>query len=226
MRKRFREEQEMEKEALEKLIKSRRSIRKWTKREVADELLAEAVEWASWAPNGGNMQGWRFVAVKNRVLIEAMADAVQAVADQIAAWPEGAQWPREIERVRSNSAFFRTAPVLIAVFTQQYVSAADRILLAREAFDPEAKRILAFRRSAPTALQGAAAAVATLLLALHRQGVGAVWLGGPLIAKDRLEALLAAPADRDLICLVAAGYPAESPQVGRRPLAEILEFIR
>ena len=52
------------------------------------------------------------------------------------------------------------------------------------------------------------------------------WLGGPLIAKDRLEALLAAPADRDLICLVAAGYPAESPQVGRRPLAEILEFIR
>ena len=73
----------MESETLEKLIKSRRSVRKWTEGEVPEEVLTRAVEWAAWAPNGGNRQGWRFVVVKNRGLIAAMADAVQAVADQI-----------------------------------------------------------------------------------------------------------------------------------------------
>ena len=216
----------MEKETLEKLIKSRRSIRKWTPQEVPEDVLTRAVEWATWAPNGGNMQGWRFVMVKNKDLIRTMADAVQTVADRISAWPEGAAWPQEVERVRKNAAYFRHAPVLLAVFVAQYVSAADRILLAREAFDPEAKRILAFRRSAPTAVQSAAAAVATLLLALHEQGLGTVWLGAPLIAKDRLEALLKAPAQMSLTSLVAVGYPAETPVVGRKPLAEIFEVIR
>jgi nitroreductase len=222
----FREAGTMENEALEKLIKSRRSIRKWTAQEVSEELLTRAVEWASWAPNGGNMQGWRFVVVKNRDLIEAMADAVQAVADRIAAWPEGNVWPKEVERVRRHAAYFRHAPAIIALLMAQYVSAADRILLAREAFDPEAKRILAFRRSAPTAVQSAAAAVATLLLALHQQQLGAVWLGAPLIAKDSLEALLKAPAGMSLASLVAAGYPAEAPVIERKPLDEILEVIR
>lgn len=216
----------MESEALEKLIKSRRSVRQWTEREVPEEVLTRAVEWAAWAPNGGNRQVWRFVVVKNRGLIAAMADAVQAVADRIAAWPEGAAWPREAEQVRSHSAYFRHAPALIATLMGRYVSAADRILMAREPLDPEAGRILAFRRSAPTAVQSAAAAVTTLLLALHQQGLGAVWLGAPLIAKERLEELLKAPAGMGLVALVAAGYPAEVPVAVRKPLGEILEVIR
>jgi len=44
---------------LEKLIKGRRSIRQWKKQEVPEEMLKKAVELATWAPNGGNYQGWR-----------------------------------------------------------------------------------------------------------------------------------------------------------------------
>ena len=216
----------MDGEALAAVIKARRSIRKWKEQPVPEELVKAAVALATWAPNGGNYQGWRFVVVTNRGVIGQMADAVQAVADRISAWPEAAAWPAEVERARKHSSFFRNAPVCIGVFIKKYVSAMDKLLHAREETDGEAQRILSHRRSAPTAIQSAAAAVTTLLLAFQSQGLGAVWLGAPLIAKPELEALLKAPPEASLVCLVAAGYPDESPQRERRPVEEVLEFIR
>ncbi len=216
----------MELQDLEKLVRERRTIRQRKKQEVPENVLKRAVESAVWAPNGGNYQGWRFVAVKNREVIVKMADAVQATADKIASWPESLHWKGEMERYRANSSFFRNAPVCIAVFATQYISVMDRPLLARESFDPEAKEIMAFRRSAPTAIQSAAAGVTTMLLALHQMGLGAVWLGAPLMAKKEIESILKVSKDLSLVCLVAAGYPDEFPKKDRNPVDQVLEFIR
>jgi nitroreductase len=134
----------MDIQELEKIIKGRRSIRRWKSQDVPDELLRRAVELATWAPNGGNFQGWRFVVVKNRQAIENMANAVQSVADEIASWPESAAWPEEMERARKNAAYFRNAPVCIAAFVGRYQSPIDKALEVRGPSDPEAGR------SAPT----------------------------------------------------------------------------
>jgi nitroreductase len=213
-------------EILEKLVKERRSVRQWQKKEVPDELIRKGIELAAWAPNGGNYQGWRFVAVKNPATITAMADAVQAAGDRIASWPESDGWREDMERFRKNSSFFRNAPVVIAPFISQYKSVMDRTLLAREAFDAEAKEMLAMRRFAPTAIQSASAAVTTLLLTFHAMGLGAVWLGAPLMGKKKIEAILKVPSELELTCLVAAGYPAETPQKTRKQVDEVLEFVR
>ena len=215
----------MELQVLEKLVKGRRSVRQWKKGEVPDELLKKAVELATWAPNGGNFQGWHFIIVKNKEIIVKMADAVQSISDRIAGWPEAKEWQGDVDRYRKNASFFRNAPVVIAAFTGEYQSVMDRVLLARESFDPEAKRVLAFRRSSPTAIQSAAAAVTTMLLAFHQMGLGAVWLGAPLMAKREIETLLKVTSNLSLICLVATGYPDESPQKDRKPVDEVLEFI-
>ena len=216
----------MEMQALETLIRTRRSVRQWKKQDVPDDVLKKAVELATWAPNGGNFQGWRFVVVKNPALIGKMANAVQSVADKVAGWPIEAQWKEEIVRHQKKSSFFKEAPVCIAVFVNKYESVMDKVLIARESLDPEAKKILVFRRSAPTSLQSVAAAVTTMLLVLHNAGLGAVWLGNPLIAKKEIESMLKVPADLNLVSLVAMGYPAESPQKDRRPVDEVMEFIR
>jgi nitroreductase len=68
--------------------------------------------------------------------------------------------------------------------------------------------------------------VTTMLLAFHQMGLGAVWLVGPLMARKEVETILNVPARLNLVCLVAVGYPDESPQKGRRPVDEVLEFIR
>ena len=216
----------MDIQALEKLIKGRRSVRQWRKQNVPDDVLKKAVELATWAPNGGNFQGWRFVVVKNPAVIEKMANSVQSVADKVASWPEGAPWKEEMGRVQKNSSYFGNAPVCIGVFVTKYESVMDKVLTARESFDQEAKEILSFRRSAPTAIQSAAAAATTLLLVLHNMGLGAVWLAAPLSAKKQIESILKVPADMNLVCLVAVGYPDESPKKDRKPVEEVLEFIR
>jgi len=216
----------MNTEELEKLIKERRSIRKWKEKEVSDELLKKAVELATWAPNGGNYQGWHFIVVKNKEVIEKMADAVQSVADKIASWPEAVSWQEDVHRYQKNASFFRKAPSCIGVFSGVYQSPLDKVLIARESFDREAKEILGFRKSAPTAVQSAAAAVTTMLLVFHHMGLGAVWLVSPIQAKKEIEAILNVPSNTDLICLIAVGYPDESPQKDRKPVDQVLEFIR
>ncbi len=212
-------------EALEKLIRGRRSIRKWKRDEVSDELLKKAVELATWAPNGGNFQGWHFIIVKNKEVIEKMANAVQSVIDKIASWPEAKSWQEDILRFQKNASFFRNAPVCIGVFTSEYQGVMDKVLIVRESFDHEAKEILGFRRSAPTAIQSTAAAVTTMLLVFQQMGLGVVWLGAPLMAKKEIETLLNVPPNLSLVCLVAVGYPDESPQKERRPVEEVLRFI-
>ena len=215
----------MEIQVLEKLIKGRRSIRRWKESDVPDALLKQAVELATWAPNGGNYQGWHFKVVKNRDIINKMAVAVQAAADKVASWPEAASWQEDAQRYRKNASFFRSAPVCIAVFAREYRSVMDKILIARESLDSEARQILTFRKTAPTSIQSAAAAVTTMLLAFHQMGLGAVWLGAPLMAKREIETILKVPSNLFLICLVAVGYADEAPQRDRNRVEEVLEFL-
>jgi len=212
-------------ENLERLIRGRRSVRQWKRDEVPDELLKKAVELATWAPNGGNYQGWRFIIVKKKEMVEKMASAVQAVADKIASWPEAMSWKEDVKRYQNNASFFRNASACIGVFASEYQSPMDKVLVARESFDREAKEILGFRRSAPTAIQSAAAAVTTMLLVFHGMGLGAVWLVSPIQAKKEIEAILKVPSNMNLICLVAVGYPDESVRRDRKPVEQVLEFV-
>ena len=86
--------------------------------------------------------------------------------------------------------------------------------------------MLSFRRSAPTGIQSAAAAVATLLLAFHHMGLGTVWLGAPLMAKREIETLLKVPTNLELICLVAVGYANESPSKDRKPVDDVMTWMK
>ena len=211
---------------LEKLIKERRSIRRWTKKEVPDDLIKKGIELGTWAPNGGNYQGWRFIAVKNREVKNKLADAVQRITDKVASWPEAEAWREDVDRYRNRVSFFREASVVLAVLASQYRSVTDKVLLARESVDREAQEVMAFRRSAPTSVQSVAAAVTTMLLVVQQMGLGAIWLGAPLMAKREIETILKVPAGLDLTSLVAVGYADESPQRTRKPVEEVLEFVR
>lgn len=46
-------------------IKSRRSIRQFTDKEIHDDSIAKILESAKWAPSGLNNQPWRFVIIRD-----------------------------------------------------------------------------------------------------------------------------------------------------------------
>lgn len=214
-------------EELSTLIRTRRSIRAFQDKPVPEDLLLKALELATWAPNGGNQQAWRFFVVTSGDVIREMADAVKAKTELMAAWPEAQQFGDHVSRWRKTSDFFRGAPVCIAVLMGRYSSVADQILRARGESDPVAREIRSYRETGKSSLQSAAAAITYLCLILHYFGLGSTWMAGPLQAKKEIEMILAVPPEWDLVGLVPVGYAAETPAMRpRKPLTEVIQFFR
>jgi len=212
---------------LRELIKSRRSVRKFQDKPVPEDLLLKALELATWAPNGGNHQAWRFLIVSHKDLINKMADAVKAKTEVMASWPEAKKFGEDVERWRKRSDFFRSAPVCIAVLMGKYSSIADQILRARGETDPVGREIRSYRQLGSSSLQSVAAAISYLLLILHYFGLGTTWMAGPQQAKKEIEQLLGVPPEWDFVDLIPVGYPAETPKnPGRKAVTEVVQFLR
>ena len=194
---------------LSELVRTRRSIRKFQDKPVPEEILLKALELATWAPNGGNQQAWRFLIVSNKELIQKMGDAVKAKTELLSSWPEAKQFGETVARWRQTSDFFRGAPVCIVVLMGRYDSIADQILAARGEFDPIAREIRSYRQIGKSSLQTAAAAITYICLFLHHLGLGTTWMAGPLQAKKEIEQLLNVSPQWDFVGLIPVGYPAE-----------------
>jgi len=214
-------------EELHELMRTRRSIRKFQDKPVPEDLLLKALEMATWAPNAGNYQTWKFLIVTNKSLIQKMGDAIKGKAELLASWPEAKQFGDTVDRWIKTSDFFRGAPVCIAVLMSKYTSIADQILSARGESDPVAREVRSFRQMGSSSLQSVAAVTTYLCLILHYLGLANTWMAGPQSAKKEIEKLLKVPAGWDFVNLIPVGYAAESPEVRpRKPIAEVVEFFR
>jgi nitroreductase len=167
-----------------------------------------------------------FRVIQNRDIIRRIAGAMRKKAEAITSWPQSAVVETILERYVQNSDFFRDAPVVVAALAGQYASPMDLALRARGENDPECFSMLQARQFARSAVQTVAAAVAYLCLIFHQMGLGTVWMSGPLIAKDEIEAILKIPDGYDLVALLPVGYPAESPPVReRKPVDQVMSII-
>ena len=62
---------------LSTLIKTRRSIRVFQDKPVPEALLLQAVETATWAPNGGNAQNWRFFIILDKKIMNSVEEVIR-----------------------------------------------------------------------------------------------------------------------------------------------------
>ena len=217
----------MQLDELANIIKGRRSIRNWQDKQVPDELLLKAIELASWAPNAGNQQNWYFYIITQRDTIDSLADAVQANAERVAAWPEAAQASDFARAMLERVSIFRNAPAVIVVSSARYQSPIDGILAAREKNDEWAAQTRQWRTSVDTRIQSVSSGIAYLLLVLHQMGLGALWMTGPLQAKGDVEKILQIPDGMDALAVIPVGYPAESPEPPpRKPVQEVCKVIK
>jgi nitroreductase len=87
--------------------------------------------------------------------------------------------------------------------------------------------VLVLAREGNCPVEDCAAATENLLIAAAAHGIGSCWVAGtnqaygPAVARA-----FGAPEDRQLTAIVSFGYPAENPNVEKRPLAEVLHWDR
>ena len=218
----------METIELVQLIKTRRSIRLFQDKPVPEVLLVQAVEAATWAPNGGNAQNWRFFIIVDKKLIDAVADVIQADLKTLMSWPEMATSMPAGSRPRNPQpgSPLNTAPALIVVTTTRPSNPMNDAMAKRAQTDLKAKQMFEGLQVVAGWAQSTSAAVAYLMLVLHQMGLGTLWMTGPLHAKKEIERLLKLPADLDVVTLVPVGYPAENPTKDRKPVNEVCRIIK
>lgn len=186
------------------VIRSRRSIRRFADRSVPEEMVAQMLEAAHWAPSAHNRQPWRFVVIHQdstkTILARAMGEQLRRdlAADGVP--------PHLIEQDAARSfARISGAPLLVLLC----------LTLADMDNYPDERRA---RNESTMATQSAAMAGQNLLLAAQALGLGACWLCAPLFCQDIVRETLNLPDDWQPQGLVTIGYPAEIKEKTRYPL--------
>lgn len=192
------------------LIQSRRSIRRFQPDIVPSEIIEKLLDAANWAPSAHNRQPWRFAVIADPELKQYLASTMGArlredlMADGLAEETIERDVTRSYRRITS-------APLLILV------------CLSMEDMD----RYSDDRRQQhenTMAIQSTAMAGQNLLLAAQALDIGACWMCAPLFCPEAVKGCLQLPATWQLQGLIAVGYPAETWEKTRRPIAELIKY--
>lgn len=193
------------------LIKSRRSIRRYTTEPIPPETILRLLEAAIWAPSAHNRQPWRFAVLTQPNDKEHLAAAMGARlrADRRADGDD----PEAIERDVARSYARLTGAATLIVVCLSMVD-MDRYPDSRRA---ENERLLA--------VQSTAMAAQNLLLLAHTEGLGACWVCAPLFVPELVRDTLNLPEDWEPQGLITLGYSAETREKNRVPIDTIVKFL-
>ncbi len=196
-----------------RLVRSRRSIRRYADRPVDRATIERLLTAAIWAPSAHNRQPWRFVVIDNGYAKERLAEAMNTVlrADLTADGLPSDQIEAHAARRRARLTH---APALILLCT----TTADM-----DDYPDEKRR----RAEWIMTTQSVALAGQNLLLAAHAEGLGACWLCAPLFCPEVVRETLGLPEDWEPQALISLGWPAERPPTtDRKPLSAVCRFSR
>jgi nitroreductase len=198
-----------------KLMKTRRSIRRYQEKYIPDELLEKLIEAARWSPSGDNGQPWRFIIVRDPETKKALGKiaaegsgrrfTAEYFTGRMQERFEGLKDPgkkdKAFKKLTSGevSSFLANAPVIIVVCAKLDVWDVP--------YD-------------------AAMATQNMLLMAHSLGLGSCVVVAPVSdMKDDIKVmkLLKIPHGYKIVAPLAIGYPDESPNP--RPRLSLEEII-
>ena len=202
-------------------MRSRRSVRRFKPQAPDKAALERLLEAAVSAPSASNKQPWRFLVVRDRALIDRMAEAVAAATARVAKHVDPAA-RAQFEAYGDYFTRFRAAPVVVVVLHRGMTLLSNLLDAGADAAD----RARVARMEESSGLIGAAMALQNLLLMAHAEGLGASGMTGPLVAEDALRDLLSVPESWSIAALAPVGWPDEEPKpVPRKPLDAVVRWI-
>lgn len=189
----------------------RRTVRDFSDRPVAREVIEACLETAGSAPSGANLQPWTFVAVSDPDVKRRIREAAEAEEREFYENRAPQTWLDALEPLGTDwrKPFLETAPWLIAVFVRKY------------GVDENGERVPHYYATESVGL-----ATGMLIAAVHRAGL--VSLTHTPSPMGFLGEILDRPDHERPFLLLVVGHPdegAEVPDIGRKELDEIARFV-
>lgn len=192
-----------------KTIAHRRSIRRFSDRDIEENHLRIILDAANRAPSAHNRQSWKFLIVRGAKKAELARLSASRAAD----------FPRPASvLLRMAARSISSAPAVVAV-----ANTGDLIRHGRSLFQRNDETTGDFFRTME--IQSSAAAVENLLLAAASLGLAAVWLGILYLVKDEVRQILGEPRG-EFVAVVPVGWPAaDAPAPAKRPLDAVIRRL-
>jgi nitroreductase len=208
------------------VLRSNPSIREFTSEPVPDELLAELLDVARFAPSGGNRQPWRVAVIRDRSLRRELAALCGPVWSEYMA--QGALGETPFNVVHLTSADLVAArletvpnPVLDDIETAPVVLVVAADLGSVAMMDKDLGR---------ATLSGGASVypfVHNLLLAARDRNLGGVMTTFLARAEHEARPLLGLPDSWAIASMVVLGHPRRRPtRLTRHPVREFTTVDR
>jgi len=192
------------------LMKKRRSVRVFSEKPVAIEIIKNCVTAASYAPSGANKQPWHFVIVKNKEIKRKIRLAAEKEEKEFYARRATPRWLEDLEPFGTNEKkeFLETAPFLIVVFEEKYKIQDGDVL--KNYYTKESVGI----------------ATGILITALHFSNL--VTLTHTPSPMNFLNDILNRPDYERPFLIIVTGYPSEKtmvPDISKKPFDEIATIV-
>jgi PPOX class probable F420-dependent enzyme len=193
-------------------VRGRRSVRRYLRKEVPDELVNEVLEAGRWAPSPHGRQPWRFAVISKEETKERLAEAM------------GEEWRSNLEmdgqspevvekRLEGSRQRLLDAPVLVLLCL--YLEDLDVY--------PDARRQ---ENETMMAVQSLGAAAQNMLLTAYDLGLDSGWMCAPLFCPEKVVEALGLDPKLVPHAVLTLGYAERDPpkRRGRKPLDELIIY--
>lgn len=192
-------------------MKRRRTVRQFSDRPVAREVIEQSLLAAGTAPNGANMQPWKFVVVSDPKIKKQIRAEAEKVEHEFYNGRAPKYWLEALAPLGTdeNKSYLEDAPYLIVIFTERYT------------VKPDGNKIKNFYLSESVGI-----ATGMLITALHTAGL--VTLTHTPTPMAFLRQVLGRPTDEVPFMVLVAGHPKEDatvPDITKKSLDEIAVFM-
>ena len=177
------------------MIKSRRTVRDFSEKNIPEGVIENAVKAAASAPSGANKEPWHFVIVKDPAVKKKIRVAAEKEEKEFYEHRAPDSWLEDLNQFKTDwhKPFLEEAPALIVVFRQSY------------------RDLGSTRKKNYYVNESVGIASGFLLVALHNAGL--VTLTHTPSPMGFLEEILKRPKNEKAFLLIPVGYPAENAKV-------------
>jgi nitroreductase len=194
-----------------KEIMERRSIRKFSSRQIDKTDILHIIESGTKAPSAKNRQPWKFIVVQGNAkekMLQAFCNGVQREEKGAACLPGSVQC---IQGARHTIEIMKQAPVIIFVLNTMGKNMFSSMTDEDRVFEV-------------CNIQSVSAAVQNMLLASTERGIGSLWICDIYFAYQELCEWL--DRDGELLAAIALGYSEEQPEPRpRKKIEEVVEWM-
>ena len=187
-------------------LRSRRSVREFSERDIPVEVIKNIVSAASLAPSGANKEPWYFTIVKDPAVKHEIRVGAENEEKAFYTQKATARWLEDLNKFGTDwhKEFLEVAPYLIVVFKQIY----------------DLKDGIKYNNYYVNESVGIACGI--LLTAIHRAGL--VALTHTPSPMGFLEKICKRPDNERAYLLIPVGYPADDAEVPDLKKKEFNEF--